>query len=101
MPKTVMLSETAPADAGMPQGAPVRVMAIGVLSARVPGRMSNCRQGVTPMKGSGLVTSPIVVSPPRDFAGLKVAGAGQLGIASLPRARPVRKIESRPSNDTL
>src|SRR5437868_13244459 len=69
---TVMLSEYAEALAGMPAHGPVGSGKLrGVLAGRegapkVPAgpRVSTIRQGVTPMKGRGLVTSPMVVSLP-------------------------------------
>ena len=80
-----MLTETAWALAGRPQGAPVRVTARFALSARgATLRESYWRQGVTPINGRGLVMSPRVVSPWEAFGGDQVAGADQLGITSLP-----------------
>src|SRR6266581_7847530 len=77
---TVMLSEYAETLAGMPAQGPVGSGKLrGALAGRegppkVPAgpRVSTMRQGVTPMNGSGLVTSPIVRIPPEcvDEAGL-------------------------------
>jgi hypothetical protein len=53
------------------------------------------------MNGSGVVTSPVVVSPPRGLAGLQVTGARQFGMASPPRARQARKNEIEPRNEAL
>jgi hypothetical protein len=39
--------------------------------------------------------------PPRALAGLQVAGAGQFGMTSPPRARLARKSETKTSNEIL
>src|SRR5438552_4928407 len=43
-------------------------------------RVSTIRQGASPMKGRGLVITPIVVKSRLDLAGLQVAGPGQSAI---------------------
>jgi len=58
------LSDTAAAVTGRPQGAPVIVTARGVLSGSADVfRESYYRQGVTPMKGRGLVMAAIAEAP--------------------------------------
>ena len=70
-----------------------------VMGAPLP-RVSTIRQGASPMKGIGLVTS-IAASPERDFGGLQVAGAGQFGMASPQEARPARRNEIEADNEAL
>src|SRR6266487_2242491 len=95
---TVTFKETAAARGGrlavrggMPHF-PVRVKFRGTPAVSAGGpypagnpawRVSAIRQGSTPMKGRGLVTAPIVVSPSLGLAGLHVAGAAQLGISPI------------------
>src|SRR6266496_3809067 len=102
MSKMVMLSDTASAWDGMPHGAPVTVMVRFVPVARaVVLRESYCRQGVTPMKGRGLVASPMVVMPWPVPCGDQVAGADQLvsggfsASAASARAADERKARTR------
>src|SRR5260370_10505756 len=116
---TVILSEYAETLTGMPAQGPVGSGKLrGVLAGsegqpKVPSgpRVSTMGQGVISMKGKGEIGVARVPSlrtvlgeletASVPAAGCQKAGAGQFGMDSPPRTRPVRKTEIKPKNEAL
>src|SRR5262245_46621128 len=63
-------------------------------------RVSATRHGLTPMKGSGLVTSPSVVTPWEARDGDQVAGAAQFAIPCWASMVPDKTRQTRTKNET-
>src|SRR5438094_780758 len=94
MLNTVMLTETAAALVGIPQGAPVNNTArLTPWASGVALRESYWRQGVIGINGSGPAMS---ASTPRGRTpavrgGVQLGGAAQFGIVWLAAARPTQE----------